>query len=165
MVQLRAYETSDIGSLVALANNKNVSRYLVYTFPYPYTAQDAQWWVAIGAKENGAITKAIECNGALVGSVGLQPQTAWRDHVAEIGYWIGEPFWGKGYATAALRQMTETAFESLGFRRLIAPVLAPNIRSMRVLEKCGYECEGILKIEVRKDGMFHDIHHYARNCV
>ena len=164
MVHLRSYQETDIPRLVELANNKNVSRYLIYTFPYPYTTQDAQWWVRIGAKENGAITKAIEFEGEFVGSVGLQPRNGWKSHSAEIGYWVGQPYWGKGIATQALQAMTQMAFENLSFRRLVAPVLSPNIKSMKVLEKCGYKLEGILRAEVHKNNAFYDIHHYARNC-
>ncbi len=165
MVHLRVYQESDIPRLVELANNKNVSRYLIHTFPYPYTAQDAQWWVTVGANQNRAVTKVIEFEGEFVGSVGIQPQSGWKDHSAEIGYWIGEPYWGKGIATCALREMTRIAFGDLGFRRLVAPVLSPNGRSIKVLERCGYELEGILKAEVHKDGEFFDIHHYAKNCL
>lgn len=164
MIRLRAYATSDIPRLVQLANNKNVSRYLVYTFPYPYTKRDAIWWVDKGAQENGAVTKAIEFNNEFVGSVGIQPQAGWKSHTAEIGYWIAEPYWGKGIATEALRQMTNLGMRELGLRKLFAPVLAPNIASMRVLEKCGYVVEGVLRQEVYKDGVYYDIHHFAKFC-
>ena len=165
MIRLRAYKETDIPRLVELANNENVSRYLIDTFPYPYSLQDAEWWLATGSQENGAVTKAIEFEGALVGSVGIQPKSGWKDHSAEIGYWVGEPYWGNGIATRALREMTLMAVGDLGFRRLVAPVLSPNTGSMRVLENCGYALEGILKAEVHKDGVFYDIHHYAKNWV
>ena len=164
MIRFRNYANSDIERLVTLANNKNVSRYLVYTFPYPYTRTDAEWWIETGSTENGAITKAIEYDGQLVGSIGFQPQTGWKAHTAEIGYWLGEPYWGKGIASEALRMMTEIAIEDFDYRKLFAPVLAPNRASMRVLEKGGYRLEGILKDEVQKDGQFFDIHHFAKYC-
>jgi [ribosomal protein S5]-alanine N-acetyltransferase len=133
-------------------------------FPYPYTQKDAKWWIQTGSKAAGAVTRVIEYQDVFVGSVGITPQVGWRDHIAEIGYWIGEPYWGNGIATDALQQMTEYVFSNLHFQKLCAPVLAPNKASMRVLEKCGYELEGILKQEVYKDGHFYDIHHYARYC-
>jgi RimJ/RimL family protein N-acetyltransferase len=98
----------------------------------------------------------IEYQGLFVGSVGITPQRGWREHLGEIGYWVSEDHWGKGIATAALRQMTEYGFKTRNFRKLIAPVLDPNIASMRVLEKCGYELEGILKGEVKKGGTYFD---------
>jgi len=164
MILLREYSQTDLDTLVVLANNENVSRYLVYTFPYPYTKTDGEWWIATGSKQNGAITRAIEHRGRLVGSVGIRPQSGWRDHLGEIGYWVGEEHWGRGIASAALDQMTRYGFDTLGFRKLYAPVLAPNTASMRVLAKCGYAPEAILKAEVKKDGHYFDIHQFARHC-
>lgn len=60
-----------------------------------------------------------------------------------VGYWIGEPYRGKDIAMYALREMPRIAFEDLGFRRLVAPVLSPNGLSIKVLERCGYEQEDI----------------------
>jgi ribosomal-protein-alanine N-acetyltransferase len=162
MIFLREYLDSDLGRLVTLANNQNVSRYMVYTFPYPYTKADAEWWIGIGSRHNGATTRVIEYQGIFVGGVGITPQSGWREHLGEIGYWVGEDYWGKGIATAALRQMTDYGFINRNFRKLFASVLAPNIGSMRVLEKCGYQREGILKGEVQKGGTYFDVHHFAR---
>ena len=162
MLTLRSYRKSDVGRLVTLANSENVSRYLVDTFPYPYTKADADWWIATGSQENEAVTKAIEWNGELVGSVGITPQRGWRSHIAEIGYWLGEAYWGRGIARSAIRKMSTIAFEELGFAKLFAPVLAPNRASMKVLEKNGYFLEGVLKGEVVKGDQVFDIHHYAK---
>ena len=163
MIALREFAGSDLDRLVQLANNENVSRYLVSTFPYPYTRADAAWWIGTGSKQNGAITRVIEFQGLFVGSVGITPQSGWRDHLGEIGYWVAEDYWGKGIAAAALREMTEYGFDRKDFRKLYAPVLAPNIASMRVLEKCGYEREAILRNEVQKGGSYFDIHQFARH--
>ncbi|MGF1524996.1 MAG: GNAT family N-acetyltransferase [Leptolyngbyaceae cyanobacterium] len=165
MITLRDYRKSDTERLVSLANNKNVSRYLVDTFPFPYTQQDADWWIATGAAANNVVTKVIQYDGEFVGSVGIGPQEGWKRHVAEIGYWLGEAYWGQGIATAAVSQMTDYAIATLGYRKLFAPVLQPNKASRRVLEKCGYALEGILKSEVCKDEQFFDIYHYARCCL
>lgn len=163
MISLRDYDSSDVARLSELANNKQVSRYLVDTFPCPYTRADAAWWVNIGCREKHMITKVVEYNGEFVGSIGLRLKTGWRQHVAEVGYWIGEPYWSQGIATAALQQMTETAF-ALGYRKLYAPVLSLNVVSMHVLENCAYCLEGIHKGEVFKDDQYFDVHHYARYC-
>lgn len=161
MIQLRDYSEADIERLVVLANNKNVSRYLIDTFPYPYQRDDAVQWIRQGSSANNAITKVIEFNGEFVGSIGLAPQTGWKSHAAEIGYWLGEDYWGRGIATAALQQMTQYALHALHYKKLFAPVLAPNNASMRVLQKCGYVLEGVHRDEVFKDGAYFDIHHYA----
>jgi len=162
MVKLREYNMSDSTRLVLLAHNINVSRYLIYTFPYPYTSEDADWWISTGVHENGAVNKVIEYRGEFVGGIGILPQTGWRSHIAEIGYWIGEPYWGLGIATEALRQMSEFAFLELKYKKLFGPVLEPNRASMRVLEKNNYLLEGILKQEVVRDNRFFDVYHYAK---
>jgi ribosomal-protein-alanine N-acetyltransferase len=163
MISLREYAEADLDRLVNMANNRSVSQYLVYTFPYPYTRDDGEWWISTGSKQNGAITRVIESEGIFVGSVGITPQSGWRDHIAEIGYWVAEAYWGKGLATAALRQMTDYAFSNRDLQKLSAAVLAPNIASMRVLEKAGYRREGVLKNEVKKSGAYFDTHHFARH--
>lgn len=162
MIRLREYTTADIEPLLALANNKKVSRYLIDTFPYPYTRADAEWWITAGTTADGAVPRVIEYQGEFIGSVGITLQSGWRDHLAEIGYWLGEPYWGQGIATDVVQMMTEYAFSDLKLQKLYAPILAPNKASMRVIEKCGYELEGVLKREVYKDGQYYDIHHYAK---
>jgi RimJ/RimL family protein N-acetyltransferase len=162
MINLRELLPSDLDRLVRLANDENVSRYLIYTFPHPYTPADAEWWIGTGSKQNGAITRVIEYRGEFAGLVGITPQAGWRNHLAEIGYWLGKEYWGRGIATSALKQMTDYGFGSLQLQKLYAPVLAPNVASMRVVTKCGYELEGILKSEVRKAGRLYDLHHFAK---
>jgi [ribosomal protein S5]-alanine N-acetyltransferase len=162
MTRLRELCHSDLDPLVRLANNANVSRYLVYTFPHPYTKSDGEWWIGTGSMRAGAITRMIEYEGEFAGLIGITPQSGWQDHVGEIGYWVGEEYWGNGIATSALGQMTDFGFAGLQLQKLCAPVLAPNAASMRVLAKCGYTLEGILKSEVRKDGRYFDIHRFAR---
>jgi ribosomal-protein-alanine N-acetyltransferase len=163
MIVLREFIDSDLETLVRLANNEVVSRYLAYTFPFPYTKSDGEWWISTGSRQNGVISRVIEYQGQFVGSVGIHPQVGWRSHVAEIGYWVAQEHWHKGIAAAALAQMTDYGFTALQLRKLCAPVLAANIASMKVLEKCGYVLEGILKGEVQKQGTYFDIHQYARH--
>ncbi len=161
MIKLRDYKKEDVERLVQLANNKNVSRYLIDTFPFPYTKEDAEWWIETGSKENNAVTKVIEYNSELVGSIGITPQAGWRNHIAEIGYWLGEDYWGQGIASAALKEMVHQVFAAKQYSKLFAPVLEPNKVSMKVLEKNGFVLEGILKQEVTKDGQRYDVHHWS----
>jgi RimJ/RimL family protein N-acetyltransferase len=163
MITLREFAESDIDEIVRLANNEQVARYLADRFPHPYTRADAAWWVHHGATENGAINRAIAHRGTLVGGIGIDPQTGWRAHVGAIGYWIGQDYWGQGIATQALREMTDIGFRDRCFRKLVAQVLAPNIASMRVLEKAGYAREAVLAAEVRKGGTYFDAHQFARH--
>ena len=164
MITLRDYVIADIDRFSVLANNENVSRYLIYTFPYPYTKKDAEWWKKTGSKANNSVTKVIEYRGELIGTVGITPQTGWKEHSAEIGYWIGEEYWGKGFATEALRMMSDLAFSTMNYKKIFAPVLGPNKASIRVLEKNGYCLEGILKHEVFKAGNYFDGYYYAKFC-
>lgn len=162
MITLRDYTSDDVEQLVALANNNNVSRYMVATFPYPYTRSDALAWITTDSHADGMITKVIEYQSQFVGSISIRPQPGWKSHSAEIGYWLGEPYWGQGLASAALMKMTAQVFANPKYKKLIAPVLAPNKASMRVLEKCGYQLEGVLKQEVYKGGTYFDVYQYAR---
>ena len=165
MISLRDYKETDIDRLVSLANNKHVTHYMIDTFVYPYTRDDAIFWITEGSTANGSINKVILLDGLFVGAVGINPQQGWRSHCAEIGYWIGEDYWGRGIATRALEMMTAEAFDHFHFKKLYAPVLAPNTRSIRVLEKAGYQREGILKNEVSKHDQYFDIYQYATSCL
>ena len=162
MVTLRDYSINDVHRLVELANNVNVSRYMSDTFPYPYTREDAEWWITIGSKSNDMVNKVIEYYGEFVGGIGIIPQAGWKKHSAEIGYWLGERYWGKGVATEALKLMSDMIFREMDYQKLYAQILSPNVASMSVMEKCGYVLEGILLKEVRKNGQLFDTHHYAR---
>ena len=161
MIELRPYRDDDIDRLVLLADNERVSRYLTDRFPYPYTRADAQWWITAGAREIHTEAWAIELDGELIGGIGITVQDGWRQHVAEIGYWLGEPYWGRGLAAEAVRRVTALTFENPPIDKIFAPVLGPNFASMRVLEKNGYQCEGVLREEVFKRGSRHDLHIFA----
>ena len=112
MINLREYKKEDADRLIRLANNKNVSKYLTPFFPFPYTKKDAHWWLETGRILNDAINKVIEYNEEFVGGIGIKPQKGWKSHIAEIGYWIGEEYWGNGIATDALKQMTKLALST-----------------------------------------------------
>ncbi len=162
MIRLREYSEADIERLAAIADNKNVSAYLADTFPYPYRREDAEWWINTGCKEKPGKNFAIDLDGLCIGGIGVVVQEGWRRFTAEIGYWLGEEYWGGGLATQAVTEMTKWSFSNLEIHKLMAPVLEPNRRSMRVLEKCGYELEGILRDEVYKEGTFYNLYYYSR---
>lgn len=111
------------------------------------------------------MTKVIEYRGEFVGGIGITPQTGWKSHLAEIGFWVGEEYWGKGITSEALRTMSDLVFSTMKYKKLFAPVLGPNKASIRVLEKCEYNLEGILKREVFKRGQYLDIYHYRKYCL
>jgi RimJ/RimL family protein N-acetyltransferase len=105
---------------------------------------------------------AIVVDDAAVGGIALEPMTDVHAGTARIGYWLGEPFWGRGIMTTAVGEVSARAFSPLGYRRIETPVFASNIASMRVLEKCGYLREGVMRNSVFKDGELIDSMLYAR---
>jgi ribosomal-protein-alanine N-acetyltransferase len=159
---LRPWQDGDRSSLVRFANNRNVWRNLKDRFPHPYTERDADAWLALARSKPGRTNWAIEVDGLAVGGVGLEPMSDVYARTAHIGYWLGEPYWGRGIMTAAVQAIAEHAFSPLGFKRIETPVFAWNPASMRVLEKCGFVREGVMAKSVLKDGELIDSVLYAR---
>ena len=158
---LRPWRRGDELSLVRYANNRNVWRNLRDRFPHPYTAADADAWLTHVSAQSPVASFAIVVDGHAVGGIGLEPGTDVHRRSAEIGYWLGEPFWGRGIATEALRAVTEYAFRTFDICRLEAAVFEWNPASARVLEKAGYRLEGRARLAVTKDGRTGDRLLYA----
>jgi [ribosomal protein S5]-alanine N-acetyltransferase len=149
---VRNWHTDDIPDLAFLANNRRVARNLRDVFPHPYSERDARAFVKRHTADPASTHFAIEAEGRLAGAVGAEPLTGEHCHVAEIGYWVGEPFWGRGIATEAVSLLVGLAFEQLGVRRLQAAVYGWNGASARVLEKNGFTREGCLRNHVMRFG-------------
>lgn len=149
---IRDWRRGDEPSLVRQANNRKIWINLRDAFPHPYTMEDARQWIEKASGDNPVTSFAIVVNGEAVGGIGivLQPDVFRRS--AEIGYWLGEEFWGRGIVTGALRALTEYAFANFDLCRIYAGVFESNPASMRVLEKSGYEFEARMKKAVTKDG-------------
>jgi RimJ/RimL family protein N-acetyltransferase len=158
---LRPWRPGDEPSLVRYANNRNVWINLRDRFPHPYTATDAEAWIDTAGVESPLANFAIVVNGEAVGGIGLTMGTDIFRRSAEIGYWLGEPLWGRGIASEAARAVTEYAFEYFDLCRLEAGVFEWNPASMRVLEKVGYVREGRARLGVTKDGRTGDRLQYA----
>jgi len=161
MIDLRDFCNSDIESIAKYANNFNVSRYMTSRMPYPYTADDAKWWVETGSKEPG-LNMAIDLAGECIGVVGVRFGQFELRYSAEIGYWVAEEHWGKGICTEAVSKMTDDVFSGKKIVRLSAPVFSPNKASMRVLEKCGYSLEAIHREAAFKNDEFMDEHVFVK---
>lgn len=139
---LRPWSASDVASLVSLANNPAVARNLTHLFPHPYTERHAHEWVRLNTQPGSSLFDwAIEVDGMLAGGIGIRPAQGDAPRRAEIGYWLGEPFWGRGIATAATEALVEWAFDATDLERLEAAVHAGNPASARVLQKCGFVSE------------------------
>jgi len=164
MIRIREYEKRDAKANFKYANNPSVARYLFETFPSPYTMEESTWWTSVGHQELSGIHRAIDLDGECIGSIGITPGELENRFSWEIGYWIGQPHWRRGYGSDAVKQMTEYAFKLTNAKRLYAPVLAPNIASMKTLEKCGFKLEGIHECVVYREseGGFMDEHIFAR---
>jgi RimJ/RimL family protein N-acetyltransferase len=159
---LRRWRMEDRASLIRNANNRRVWRNLRDIFPHPYTESDADAWLAHATDQQQAPwVFAIEVDGEAGGGIGLKRGSDIESQSAEIGYWLGERYWGRGIATAAARGITERAFEETDLCRLYAWVFAWNPASMRVLEKAGYHREGTLVRSAIKDGVLTDRVMYA----
>lgn len=161
MIQLRNVNTATPEEIQKLANNHAIAVNLRDTFPYPYTVEDAVTYLELAA--NGVLGHVfgIYDNDTFVGCCSLIPQNDVYRINAEIGYWIGEPYWGRGYATDAVRQCLKFAFEELNLLRVYANICEYNIGSMKVLEKAGFEKEAIIKSSIMKEGKIFDEYLYS----
>ena len=158
---IRNWRAGDATDLVAVANNRQVWRNLFDGFPQPYTLADAREWIERAGTE--PVTHwAIEVEGKAVGGIGVELHTDGSARTGQFGYWLGEPYWGRGIATAAARAVADHVFNTLGLARLQAGVFVWNQASMRVLEKAGFVREGVLRNSVLKDGALVDQVQYAR---
>lgn len=158
---IRSYEFSDREALVKYANNYNVSRLLRDQFPYPYTTTDAEAWLIHACNQDPETNFVITNDEEMIGAIGIIPQEDVNRFSAEVGYWIGEPHWGKGTATSALIAFTEFAFNKFNLNKIFANVFEGNDASEKVLLKAGYRKEAILKKAVFKEERFLDQYIYA----
>ena len=159
--KVRSWRWSDLESIVRHANNRNVWINLRNRFPHPYTTIDARRWLQSVTEDKPEINFAIAVRDEAVGGIGFMLQQDVAHRSAEIGYWLGEEFWGRGIATDALIAVTEYAFSSHDLCRLYAHVFEWNHASARVLEKAGYLFEGRQRKSVTKEGQTIDQLMYA----
>jgi RimJ/RimL family protein N-acetyltransferase len=141
---LRAPRTGDSKALVALAADRRVAENTV-RIPHPYRLGDAEAFVAAANRRSGEASFVIARGDELIGACGVE----FREDVAEIGYFLGVPFWGRGYATEATRALIDYAFGDLGHDRLAAGARVKNPASRRVLEKCGFQWSGVALYRIK----------------
>ena len=158
---LRPLRPDDAQSLSIQGNNHNVWRNLRDRFPHPLTVSDTQQYIEATLKQSPQNVFAIEVEGEAAGVISLTMGEGERRHSAELGYWLGEPFWGRGIVTAAVEGVTSYATKELGLSRIESYVFAWNPASARVLEKVGFTREGVLRNSVIKDGVLLDRWLYA----
>lgn len=133
--------------------------------PYPYLPSHADWWVA-HCEQNVNPTNSLfairDSSGLLVGEIGIVGTWMPGDHKAEFGYWLARSHWGRGLMTAAVRVFADHVFTTLGARRLFATPFVSSAASHRVLEKAGFDREGLLRSYHLKDRRYIDAVLYAR---
>ena len=131
-------------------------------FPSPYTPDDARRFIAMATGAPFGLLLAIEVQGEAAGGIGIHPLEDVYRGTAEIGYWLAEPFWGRGIITDAVRALVPVAFERTGITRIQAGIFSSNPASMRVLEKCGFVREAVHRNAITKQGVVMDEVMYVR---
>ena len=161
--KLEKWSTYYIEDVARYANNKAIAKNLRNVFPNPYTIQDAALYVNSCAldDERKQCTRAIVINGECVGSIGIFIKDDVYCKSGEIGYWLGEPFWGKGIMSNAITEICKFCFENYDIVRIFAEPFSYNIGSRKALEKAGFTLEGEHKKSVFKYGEFYDSCVYA----
>jgi RimJ/RimL family protein N-acetyltransferase len=159
---VRPWRREDAAQLPGQAGDRRVSRNMRDLFPYPYTSEDAERFVSMALSMSPQTNFAIEVGGRIAGGIGYVLHGDVERVGAEVGYWLGVEFWGRGIATAAVRAVTKFAFATHAeLERLYAVPFASNQASARVLEKAGYVLEGTLRRSAIKDGQVLDQWMYA----
>ena len=146
-IKIREWRIEDKSELAENLNNMNILNNLRDGLPYPYTEADAEDFIRamLSADKNKTFAFAIMLDGKVIGSIGVFRQENIHFRTAEMGYYIGEKYWGNGYMTEAVNLACNHVFENTDIIRIYAEPFAYNTASCRVLEKAGFVCEGILK--------------------
>jgi ribosomal-protein-alanine N-acetyltransferase len=158
---IRSFTVRDAESIARYANNRRVSINLRDRFPYPYTRADAEAFLDAARVQRPESDFAIAGRDEVIGGIGFHRQSDVYRLSAEIGYWLGEPFWGRGIATRAVRGLADWVFATTPLVRLYAHVFDWNPASARVLEKAGFTFEGRMRRSVTKNGQVIDQLSYA----
>ena len=159
--QLRSWTMNDVQSISRYANNRKIWLNLRNVFPNPYGEDHAKKWLVGIVGQSPETSFAIASADEAIGGIAFHPGQDVRRRTAEIGYWLGEPHWGKGIATDAVRAVVKYAFAEFELTRVEAHVFEWNPASCRVLEKAGFKQEGRLRKRVTKDGKTIDEFLYA----
>lgn len=160
---LRKWKIEDAKELAELLNNPKILDNLRDGLPYPYTRKDAEEYISsmISADEETTFAFAITADGRVVGSIGIFRCDNIHFRTAEMGYYIGEPYWGKGMGTDAVRQACDYVFSNTDIIRIFAEPFSYNTASCRVLEKAGFAFEGLLRSNAVKNGRVIDMKMYS----
>jgi ribosomal-protein-alanine N-acetyltransferase len=159
---VRDWRIEDALSVFKHANNRNVSRTLRDRFSYPYTIEDAKEFLTRSTSKEPRNNFCIEINGEAAGGIGVHVGEDVHRHVASIGYWLGEEFWGQGVMSEVVPAFVNYCFANLPLHRIYAEAFENNLGSARILEKAGFVLEARLRKNVIKDGQILDSLLYAK---
>lgn len=162
-INIRKWRISDAADLALAVSNKKVQDNLRDGLPYPYTEQDGAEYIQamLSADENKTFAFAVTADDKAIGSISVFRQENIHRRTAELGYYIAEEYWGKGIMTEAIKQICEYVFQNSDIIRIFAEPFADNKASCRVLEKAGFQLEGILKSAAIKNGKIIDMKIYS----
>ena len=164
LCKIRKWRISDAADLAAAISNKKVQDNLRDGLPYPYTEKDGEEFITamLAADPDDTFAFAITVGDKAVGSIGVFRQGNIHRQTAEMGYFVAEEYWGKGIMTEAVKQACEYVFANSDIIRIYAEPFAYNSASCRVLEKAGFQLEGVLRQNAVKNGRLLDMKMYAR---
>jgi [ribosomal protein S5]-alanine N-acetyltransferase len=160
---LRLFQPSDAETVTMLCNNYNIYKTTLH-LPYPYSLNDALSWIEFHydhfmAEISYEFAITDKETGELFGAIAVSNNK--RFNQGEIAYWIGEPYWGNGYATEAAQSILQFAFEEKKLHKVFARYFSSNPASGKVMEKIGMKQEGILKEHIIKDGKYEDLVYFG----
>lgn len=158
---LRSWKMEDLDNLVKYANNPKIAANLTDGFPHPYTREKGMTFIEMATKSSPTTIFAIDVKGEAIGGIGLHPQTDIHIKNAELGYWLAEPFWGKGIISNAVKEIVNYGFDNFEINRIFARPFGRNIGSQKVLEKAGFILEAKFDKTIFKNGQFEDEFIYA----
>lgn len=154
---LRPWRHSDLESLIKYGNNPEIARNMTDGFPSPYTVENGRAFLNMITALPVERVWAIEINGEACGGIGVHPLTDIMRRNAELGYWLGQPFWGKGIISRAIPIAVERGFKNLpDIVRIFARPFGRNIASQKALEKAGFTYETRFSKTIFKNGEFED---------
>jgi ribosomal-protein-alanine N-acetyltransferase len=161
--KIREWQIEDAENLASVINNKKIQDNLRDGIPYPYTVEEAKEYITsmLSADKDETYAFAITVDNKAIGSIGVFRCNNIHFRSAEMGYYIAESYWGKGIGTSAVKQTCKYIFEHTDIIRIFAEPFAYNTASCHILEKAGFQCEGILRKNALKNGVILDMKMYA----
>lgn len=154
--KLRPWHINDIESLVENANNPEIAKFMTNGFPYPYTRQHANVFISFANQDFPVHIFAIEVQDKAVGGIGIHPQSDIMCKNAELGYWLGQKYWGNGIITEAIKQIVNFAFKTYDINRIYARPFGTNLASQKALQKAGFQFEATFEKTIFKNREFLD---------